>query len=144
MLHGWRRRWGAEADDDFTLGHFNHLRQAAALSTKHPRVTDADTVQRLLHAFGGAVRIVAVVTEMPENHVMQAWMGHAFQEFSRLVIGKVTVTGADALLGCPRTFEICLKELGIVVGLNEEAVGGFETIFDQVGHKADIAKHAEP
>lgn len=143
LLHRLGGCGGAEADDHPAAGYFDGGSQAAALGALHTGIPNAEAMQGFLDALGGAVGVVAVVAQMAEHHVMQARVGHAFDELCRLVIGKVAVTGADALLGGPRAFGVSLQQLGIVIGFHKKAVGGLEAVLDQVGDKTDVAEHPQ-
>lgn len=75
--------------------------------------------------------------------MMQSWMGDGLDQLCRLLIGEVSMSGADALLGSPRALHIRFEKLGVIVGLHKEAVRGFEAILDEVGHETDIAEQPE-
>ena len=75
--------------------------------------------------------------------MVQAGVGQALDEFGGLVVGEVAVARHDALLGRPGPLGVGLKQLGVVVGLDKQAVGAAQAVLDQVGDKADVAEHAE-
>src|SRR5687768_17076793 len=55
----------------------------------------------------------------------------------------MAVAAADALLDAPGTLRVRLKQMGVVVRLDEERVRAAQAIADEIGDEAHVAEHAE-
>lgn len=133
------RRAGAENP----AGNFERGRGLSALSTAHVHAFDLLALERFLHPADGHVGIIAVVTEVTENDVMKILMSDGFHELSDLIIGKMAMPGADALLGGPGSFRVCFEQARVVIGLDEEGVCTLKAVFDEARDEPDIAQDPE-
>lgn len=100
-------------------------------------------MQGFLHPLHHSVWIIAIIAQMPQHHMIQFGMRHRLQQLRCLIIGKMPMSRADALLGRPWTLRVRIEQLRIVVRLDEEAVAATQPIFDQISDAAHIAEHTE-
>lgn len=91
----------------------------------------------------GALGVVAIRAEVAEDHVTEAGMGDLVEETCGLIVGEVTVLGADSLFGAPGAFGVGGEEVGVVVGLDEEHLDVAQGLGHAMGDVAGIGEDAE-
>ncbi|MDB6108688.1 MAG: hypothetical protein JWR69_438 [Pedosphaera sp.] len=108
----------------------------------HGDVGGADFCHSLNDHIAGEFGAVAFAAEMAQIEVTQ-FGGHDFlRGIGGIGVGEMTVAAGDALLETPRAAGI-LQEFQVVVGLQDEDVGGANAFQRQLGGMAQISQKAD-
>ena len=89
------------------------------------------------------LRAVAVPAQVPEVEVSKLGGDDLFGSLRGGVVGQMTVPAQDALLHTPRSLRVILKELQVVIGLEDEDVGRPNPLDDELGCVAQISEEAD-
>ncbi len=110
-----------------------------------PNVVGANLLHPVMHDIAGQFRAVTFAAEMAEIHVTEVGRHDLFSRIGGRVVGQVAVTPQDSLLETPGPVGTVLKHFDIVVGLQNEHVGGPDSFKNQavgmaqIGQKTDVA-----
>lgn len=101
----------------------------------------------LLEAFGdggvGEFGAVAVAAEVAEVDVAEVGTDDFRGGVGSGGITEVAVSAEDALFGGPRSAGIFLEEFEVVVGFEDEDVGGADALDDEFGGVAEVGEEAD-
>lgn len=130
-----------------TINCFAHDREERerrfAAGTIDWDVTQTTLAEAFRDHGGRKFRGVAVATEVAENDPSEVWTGDLCNQFCGLFVGKMPVSVADALFGCPRAFGVFLEQFVVVVRFGEDRIDTSEAVYDHSGDVTDIAENPE-
>ena len=85
-------------------------------------------------------RPIAVAAEVAEIQMAQFGGHNLFRGIGRSVVGEMSVPAQDALLQAPRSAGVFLQQFHIVIGFQQEHIGGADAFDDQFGRVAEVGE----
>ena len=91
----------------------------------------------------GQIRAIAVAAQVSEVDPAQVGGDDLFGHGCGGLVREMTVTAEDALFDTPGSAEIVLEHLDVVVGFQEQHMGGADTFHDEFGGMTEVGHEAE-
>jgi len=91
----------------------------------------------------GELGQIAIAAEMAKKKVLQVCRHNLRSDLGGGFVGQVTMPAEDSLLGAPRTSSIFLEHFDIMIGFEDQNVGGADSFDDKPGGVAEIGEKTE-
>lgn len=83
---------------------------------------------------------IAVAAEVAEIQVPQFSGHNLFGGVGSTIVGKMAVPAQDALFETPRTARVIVQHFHIVIGFEQENIGGADAFYDEFGGVTEVRK----
>lgn len=99
--------------------------------------------EAVLDDVAGEFGLVAITTEMTEENVFEICRNQICEDSGSGIIAEVPMTTHDALLDAPGAAKIVLEEFHVMIGFEDEDVGGTNAFHDELGGVTEIGEETD-